>query len=271
MQAPRDLIGCGFIDVSWLAHGVIQTPIVVQRKVWARHAAPHREDAVSGPNVDLVDAFWTQSRRVHAAVFEHSERVPCHGLTGVGACTARLKSEVACDGLGQLGPAGVADTDEEEVHGANGWPPCLNVVVIRSGSARRLGPKRWLKVSPPTLGAMWTYLKPVALSLLMWLALFAGHIAAAAQGMWVLFEVLSWSLGAVGLALGGLAVSLNARFGEASDGPRVLAVGQGVALVLSASFGWARDGVGLEMVAWPALSVLLWWLMHRRMTVASNP
>jgi len=118
---------------------------------------------------------------------------------------------------------------------------------------------------------MWTYLKPVALSLLMWLALFAGHIAAAAQGMWVLFEVLSGSLGVVGLALGGLAVSLNTRFGEEPDGPRVLAVGQGVALVLSGSFGWARDGVGLEMVAWPALSVLLWWLMHRRMTVASNP
>lgn len=130
---------------------------------------------------------------------------------------------------------------------------------------------RWLKVSRSTSMTMWTNLKPVALSLLCWLALFTGHIAAAAQGMWVLFEVLSWSLGAVGLALGGLAVALNAWMGEASDGPRVLAVGQGIALVLSASFGWARDGVGLEMMAWPALSVLLWWLMHRRMSVASNP
>ena len=130
---------------------------------------------------------------------------------------------------------------------------------------------RCLEVSLPTSKPMWAPLKPVALSLLFWLAFFVGHIAAATQGMWVLFEVLSWSLGAVGLALGGLAVSLNARIGAPSDGPRVLAVGQAVALVLSASFGWARDGVGLEMLAWPALSVLLWWLMHRRMSIASNP
>jgi len=130
---------------------------------------------------------------------------------------------------------------------------------------------RCLKVSLPTSNPMWAPLKPVAMSLMFWLGLFAGHIAAAAQGMWVLFEVLSWSLGAVGLALGGLAVFLNARMGVASDGPRVLAVGQGVALVLSASFGWARDGVGFEMLAWPALSVVLWWLMHRRISVASNP
>lgn len=104
----------------------------------------------------------------------------------------------------------------------------------------------------------------VGLALLAWALLFVGHIAAAAAEAWGLFSVLSWSLGALGVALGGAGLLLHRLRAKdaAEEALLVVDVGQGLAVVLAAAFGWARGGVGLEMVAWPAASVLLWWVLR---------
>ncbi len=113
-------------------------------------------------------------------------------------------------------------------------------------------------------------LAPQASALTVWVLLFAGHIVAASQGHWGLFEVMSWTLGLVGLSLGGVAVMMARAFDLDVNHVSVLTQGQLIALPLSASFGWARDGIGIELLLWPSLSLLAWWALRRWLYGVTN-
>lgn len=119
LQPLFDARCCGFVDVVRLAHGIVESPILVDFHVRARDATAHGDDHVKIGFVHQVHAFWDEILGGQPALFKQGQRMWRNRCGWMGASRCGFKAHAFGQGLGHLRTARIAHAHEQEFHGVH--------------------------------------------------------------------------------------------------------------------------------------------------------